>query len=155
MKSNLFGHWRSSIMHHSKKNLRVHSSGGCWGTPISLPSIWSRPALRWTSLTKPVATVLVPKSVQAQNLACLSSDLRSSSLLSWPNISKDMEPGLLSHLVLAAFILSPSLLEDFINPRHKRGIVPNKLNWFFVTNDLDGLGHLVDGEHHMRLSLLT
>ena len=36
----------------------------------------SRPALRWTSLTKLVATaVLVPKSAQAQNLACLGSDL--------------------------------------------------------------------------------
>ena len=23
-------------MHHSKKNLRVHRSGGCWGTPTSL-----------------------------------------------------------------------------------------------------------------------
>ena len=85
MKSNLIlvghCHWCSPIMRNSEQDLRVHVVGGCRGAPIPLPNIWSWPAHRGISLTKTMDRVLVPKAMQAQNLACLSPDPSTSSPL--------------------------------------------------------------------------
>ena len=53
------------------------------------------------------------------------------------------------------FFLSTSFLEKFQNSFHHRAIVHHQLHCLFICNDLDGLGDLVDGEDHIRLSLLA
>ena len=58
------------------------------------------------------------------------------------------------HIVLGNGRVSPDYRWPYRFQQHW-AIIHDELHRLFITEDLDGLGDLVDGEHHMSLSLLA